>query len=276
MLVLGDAGERRARLALAAGAQRQHLVRRQITVAFDAAEILHVLEITGLARDLDHALHGAADNDHFAVGGAGGVGDCAQPPDMGGESRDRDAAPRGADQFGQRLRDICFRWRLALAHRIGGIADQRQHALVAERLELGRVGRTADDRRLVDLPVAGVNDGADGSADRKRVRFRNRMRDIDEIDLERPERHMTANRHDIDRNFRHARLGRAPRLEQRGGERRRVERHFQLRPQIHDRAHVVLMGVGKDEAENVLALFDQERDVGQDQVDAGQMLFGGE
>ena len=52
MLVLGDARQRRARLALAAGAQRQHLVGRQIAVALDAAEILHAVEIAGLARDL--------------------------------------------------------------------------------------------------------------------------------------------------------------------------------------------------------------------------------
>ena len=39
MLVLGDARERRARLALAAGAQRHHLVGRQMAVDVDAAEI---------------------------------------------------------------------------------------------------------------------------------------------------------------------------------------------------------------------------------------------
>ena len=52
MLVLGDARERRARLALAAGAKRHDLVRRQIAVGIDAAEILHAFEIAGLARDL--------------------------------------------------------------------------------------------------------------------------------------------------------------------------------------------------------------------------------
>ena len=37
MLVLGDARERRARLALAAGAERDHLVGRQIAVDLDAS-----------------------------------------------------------------------------------------------------------------------------------------------------------------------------------------------------------------------------------------------
>ena len=39
MLVLGDAGECGARLALAAGAERQNLVRRQIAVGLHLAEI---------------------------------------------------------------------------------------------------------------------------------------------------------------------------------------------------------------------------------------------
>ena len=45
------------------------------------------------------------------------------------------ATRRGAlgDQFGSVLRDIGLRRRAALAHRIGGIADQREAALVAER-----------------------------------------------------------------------------------------------------------------------------------------------
>ena len=38
MVVLRDAGERRARLALAAGTERQHLVRREMAVEVGAAE----------------------------------------------------------------------------------------------------------------------------------------------------------------------------------------------------------------------------------------------
>ena len=68
---------------------------------------------------------------------------------------------RAADQFGERLRDIGLGRRAALAHRVGGIADQREAALVAERAQLGFVGRRADDRRRIDLPVAGVQHGAE-------------------------------------------------------------------------------------------------------------------
>src|SRR6185312_3964612 len=44
------------------------------------------------------------------------------------------------------------------------------------------VGRQADDRRRIDLPVAGMQHDAGRGVDRQRMRFRNRMRDRDELD----------------------------------------------------------------------------------------------
>ncbi len=39
---------------------------------------------------------------------------------------------------------------------------------------------------------------------------------------------------------------------------------------------MILMRMGEDDAGEVLALLDQIADVGQDEIDAGQMLLGGE
>ena len=49
---------------------------------------------------------------------------------------------------------------MPLDHGVGAVADHRQHALVAERGERGLVGRRADQRVRVELPVAGVQDDA--------------------------------------------------------------------------------------------------------------------
>ena len=100
MVVIGDARQRRARLALAAGAQRQHLVGRQMAIDIGAAEILHVVEIAGLARHLHHALHGAADHHDLAAGGLRGIRHGAQPRHVGGEGGDGDAALCGFHQCG--------------------------------------------------------------------------------------------------------------------------------------------------------------------------------
>ena len=142
MLVLGDAGERRARLALAAGAERHHFLRRQRGESVGAAELGQPVEIAKLARDLHDAVHGAADHDHLAPGGDRAFRHAAQTPGIGGEGGDRHAPRRGLDQRGNCLGDLGFRGRAALAHRIGRIADQRQAAFLAESAQLGLTGKT--------------------------------------------------------------------------------------------------------------------------------------
>src|SRR4051812_8274599 len=66
VVVVGDAGQRGPRLALAAGAQRQHLVRREMAIEVHAPERLYPVEIAALARHLHHPLHRAAYHDDFA------------------------------------------------------------------------------------------------------------------------------------------------------------------------------------------------------------------
>ncbi|MGY3514264.1 hypothetical protein ACVIQY_007239 [Bradyrhizobium sp. USDA 3051] len=109
MVVIGDARQRGTRLALAAGAERQHLVLRQMTVDLGGAETLHAVEIAGLARDLHHAFHGAADHDDLTVGGLRSDGDGLEARDIGGKGRDRDAALGGLDELGDGARNLGFR-----------------------------------------------------------------------------------------------------------------------------------------------------------------------
>ena len=158
-----------------------------MAVEVGPAEILHAVEIAGLARHLHHAFHGAPDHDDLAVGGPGGVRNRSQPRDVGGEGRHRDAASCAFHELGDGLGDLGFRGRAPFAHRVGGIADQRHQAGIAEFAQPPFVGRFADDRRRIDLPVAGVQHGAELGMDRQRMRFRNRMRDRNELDIERPD-----------------------------------------------------------------------------------------
>ena len=86
------------------------------------------------------------------------------------------------------------------------------------------------------------------------------------------EREAAAERHDGDRNLRRARLAQPLGLEQRGGERRGVDRNLEPRPQIEHRAEMIFVGVGEHEAEQVAALLHQEADVRHDEIDAGQVV----
>ena len=67
MLLLGDAGERGARLALAAGAQQHDLVAVEVgeLVLVEVAEALR--QVAGLDGDVDDAMQGAAGDDQLAA-----------------------------------------------------------------------------------------------------------------------------------------------------------------------------------------------------------------
>ncbi len=70
MLLLGDARQRRARLALAAGAQQYDVAAVEVgeLVLVEVAEALR--QVAGVDGDLDHAVQGAAGDDELPVGGA--------------------------------------------------------------------------------------------------------------------------------------------------------------------------------------------------------------
>ena len=68
------------------------------------------------------------------------------------------------------------------------------------------------------------------------------------------------------------RLAQALRLEQRGGERRRVDRAAQPRPQVDQRAEMILVRVREHQPGEIAPLLHQEGDVRHDQIDAGQIV----
>ena len=196
----------------------------------------------------------------------------AQPSDVRGESRHDDAALGVAHEFGEALGDIGFRRAFALAQNIGGIADEREHALFAERPQPRFVGEAADERRRVDLPVAGMHDEPRRRADRERAALGDRMRDGDELDVERADVDPAVLRDDPDRDFRRARFAQPSRLGEARGEARHVDGHAEPRPELGERADMILVRVGDDEADEVVLDLLDEGEVGHDEIDARQIL----
>ena len=185
VLVLGDARQRGARLALAAGGERENLVARQAVETVRAEQRRHAVEIAAFARHRDDALHRAADHHDLPAVGEPGLRRGAKPRDVRGEGGDDDAASRLADQRGE----------VAATSASDGLSPSRS-TLVESQISASTpsspssrrralVGRRADQRRRVDLPVAGVHDEAGRRADRQRAALGNRMGDGDEFDVER-------------------------------------------------------------------------------------------
>ena len=145
---------------------------------------------------------------------------------------------------------------------VGRIADQREHALVADRASVRRrsVGvaehrrrRRASSRRCgrcgrrACRSAARCPRGSSAASGTKR-------------EAERPELETAAALDDVELDP----VGDALLLElaadQPGGERRRVERHAEIVGEIGQRADMVLMAVGQDDAEQVVApLLDELR-----------------
>ena len=274
MLVLRHAGERRARLALAAGGERQYLVARQALERVHAQERRHAVEHPALAGDSDDALYRSPKDQDVPAGGEAGLGRGAKAGDVGSEGGHDHPAPRLADQPGKRLGDVTLRRALAFAQDVGRIADERQHALVAERLEARLVGWRADDRRWVDLPVGGVENEAGGSSDRQRRAFGDGMGDRDELDDERADGDFIALGDDPQRNLGRARLAEPARLGESGRKARHIDGRAKVRPKFGERADVVLVRMGDDDADQILLRLLDETEVRHDEIDARQVLTG--
>ena len=172
MLVLRDACECGAWLALRAGQQRHDLVARQIAVGVGRAEFRNVVEIAAIAGDVGHPVHGAADHHDLAPAFARGLRHRADARDIRREGGDGHPMRRILDEFRQTPGDIGLARARSVAHHVGGIADQRQHALVTQTAKGFLGGQAAEIRRVVELPVARMDHETVRGADGECVRFR--------------------------------------------------------------------------------------------------------
>ena len=100
------------------------------------------------------------------------------------------------------------------------------------------------------------------------------MRDRNGLDFERTDREALAGLVDDDRHVRSAGLGAALRIQQTGRERRHPDLRLQARPQVKQRAVVILMRMGDHNAAQAADVLLDEADVGQDQVDTRQVGAG--
>ena len=151
MVVAGDAGQRGARLALAAGADQHDLVARHVAGLVLGQKARHVGEIAVLARRLVHPPQRAPDQRDVAVVGRARH---ARSSTAARHSR-RSRRPRPARHSGRSARSSDWRSspsepEVAVAQRVCRIADDRQHALVADRPQPRPRRSAIADQRLRD------------------------------------------------------------------------------------------------------------------------------
>ena len=115
---------------------------------------------------------------------------------------------------------------------------------------MSRLGSVAgpDHRRRVELPVARVQHDAERGADGERVGLRDRVRDRNELQIERADIEAPVERHLLDRQLQLAAVLGELGFQHRRGEGSCIDRRLQPRPQLDDRAEMVLVRVGEHEA----------------------------
>src|SRR5262249_2524160 len=121
----------------------------------------------------------------------------------------------------------------------------------------------------VDRTIAGVRHAAGRGADDEAVRFRDRMGHGYELYIERTERESTAERHDVHWDLGRTWLAFPLGLQQRGGKRRGVDRQLEARPQIEQRAEMILVRVREHDAAKIAPFLLQIAAVRHDESDAG-------
>ena len=191
-----------------------------------------------------------------------------------GEGRDDHPAVERLHDLAERLAHDPLRGRVARVLGPRRVGQERDHALLAEPREDVEVAQLAVDRGVVELEVAGVDDGPDRGPERDAHRVRDRVADPERDDRERADRQLVA------------RLEREQRVvvelvlldlvaQQAARERARVDGDArELGQDVRQAADVVLVGVGDEERPDLVAVLLEVRHVGHDEVDAEHLLVG--
>src|SRR5205085_8655249 len=124
----------------------------------------------------------AADDADDAPDVDGDVDRLLHAMDVRREGRDQDAAALLRDDLAERLADDALGAGEARTLRVRRVAEEQVDAAVPELGELADVGAQAVDRRVVELPVAAVEDAARRRLDREPDRIRNRVCHPNELD----------------------------------------------------------------------------------------------
>ena len=275
VIVDGDAGQGRQRLPLRTRRDAQDVLGRvalHVRVAEqhpgrDPQQAEPLGDLGGLddaapaERDLPAELVGEIDHD-------------LHPEDARREHRDDDLAARAGEDLFEGVDHLGLGAGKPPPVDVGAVGEQRQHAALAEFAEPVQVKALAVDRGLVDLEVAGVDDGAGRRLDRQRHAVWDGMRDAHELDGERAHLDTVSWRHPPQPVAMGDPVLLELGLDKRQGERGPVDRSVYQGPDIRHGPDVVLVAVRQHEGGHAAARGRQSAEVRDDEVDTGQLGLG--
>src|SRR4051812_44721561 len=173
---------------------------------------------------------------------------------VGGEGGDEDAAIGVLDHLVEPHANAELGARGFLVEHVGRIADQSEHAGIADRAKLRLGARVAKLGIVVQLPVAGVEDAAKRRIDEQRIALGNRMGERNVPEAERAEPEVASEVYGVKLDPIEKPLLLELAGDQAGSERGGVERHAEIVGKIGNGADMILMAVGEDDAEQIRAM----------------------
>ena len=266
----GHAGQRAQRLALAAGGDQHDLLRR---VPVDHLQInehpFRRVQVAQFQRHLGVVGHAAAGHRYLAAVLHRQIDHLLDAVEVGSKGGNDNAllgslAEQVADAFGH----LVLGGGEARALRVGGVAQQCQHATAAVLGNGGQIGGAAGKRGVVDLEVAGLDHDTGGTLDGERHRVRNGVVHMDGLDRKAAQLELVLGG-DLHK------FGAAQQavlfqlvLDQTNGEPGGVDGQIHLPQQIGQAADVILVAVGDDYALDPVLVLHHIGEIGDDQVDA--------
>src|ERR1017187_770914 len=275
VVVHGHARQRRHRLALRAGDQHGHLVRRKSHGVLRAQQnVVGNLEQAQRVRDFRDRHHAPAHHGHA-------------PPELPREIQNELDAVNRRTEAGHhhalvRAMEDLFHARANGALRlgeagpvgIGGIREQQQHAALAVLGQRVQIEHLVVGRRGVHLEIAGVDDHAERRGDGQRHRAHDGMRHVNEFDLEGTDLHDLLRLDSDEARFPLEFVLLQPAFHQRQRERRSVNRDVDLGEKIGHRPDVVFVAMRQHDGADELLVLLEERQVWHHQIDAQQLGSG--
>ena len=204
---------------------------RQIAEGFLIEKLAGIAQIAAGAGRFNGIAHGPAREHHFAAIGPGGAHGGSDALHMGGKGRDGDTALGVLDNVGNGCGDIAFGWRKPFAQDIGGIANQRIDAFIADFGEALFVHPGAEGGGAVNFPVTGMKHGAMACFDQQRAGLRNGMGDVHKFQIKGADLEFSAERNDVNLHIFIKPVFLQLVVQQGRGKGRAVDGAFELRPQ---------------------------------------------
>ncbi len=198
VVVVRDPRQRRERLALRARAEHELFVRRDIVEIGGPNELVVVdLDVAEVPRHVQVAPHRSSHHGDAPAAIDRDVDRLLHPVDVRREARDENAALSRGDDLAECLADDTFGAGEPGTLRVRRVGAEKIDAAVPELGQLPDVGSQPVDGRVVELPVAGVEDAARLRLDRDADGVRHRVGHAHELEPERSQLERCALRVDL-------------------------------------------------------------------------------